>query len=124
MGFNQTNKKIARKKKHLSVRKKVQGTSDKPRLVVFKSNKNIFAQLVDDSTNKTLTGISSLSANLREEVGKAESRLAAATAVGKAIAQKASDLKIKEVVFDRGGYIYHGVVKALADGAREGGLKF
>jgi large subunit ribosomal protein L18 len=124
MGFNQIAKKVARKKKHFSVRKKVQGTSDRPRLVVFKSNKNIYAQLVDDSTSKTLTGVSSLSTNLRDEVSQAESRLAVAEAVGKVIAQKAAELKIKEVVFDRGSYIYHGIVKSLADGAREGGLKF
>lgn len=124
MGFKKANKNIARKNKHRSVRKKVYGTSERPRLVIFKSNRNIYAQLVDDYANKTLTGVSSLSTNLKDAAQNAESRMNVANAVGKAIAEKAKDMKIKSVVFDRGGYLYHGLVKALADGAREAGLKF
>ncbi|MCB9511369.1 MAG: 50S ribosomal protein L18 [Deferribacteres bacterium] len=124
MGFKKIDKNIARQNKHRSVRKKVFGTSERPRLVVYKSNKNIYAQLVDDQKSKTLTGVSSLSAGLKDEVRKADSRMKVATAVGKAIAEKAKDLKLETVVFDRGGYLYHGLVKALADGAREAGLKF
>lgn len=124
MGFKVVDKKISRKRKHRSVRKKVHGTAERPRLVVFKSNRNIYAQLIDDDAQHTLTGVSSLTAELRDAVKKASSRMEIATIVGKAIAERAKGLKIEKVVFDRGGYVYHGLVKALADGAREGGLKF
>ena len=124
MGYKVIDKKLARQKKHRSVRKKVYGTAERPRLVVFKSNRNIYAQLVNDEAQKTLTGVSSLTVDLRDAVKKAGSRREIAEIVGKAIAEKAKGLKIEKVVFDRGGYVYHGLVKALADGAREGGLKF
>lgn len=114
--------KRAHKKKR--VKKKVFGTAERPRLAVFRSSKNIYAQLIDDVTEKTLAGVSTLSPDLRTEAGKAKTRIEAAQIVGKAIAEKAKSMKIKKVVFDRGGYLYHGRVKALADGARENGLKF
>lgn len=124
MGFNRVSRNEKRQLKHSSIRKKVLGTSERPRLVVYKSAKNIYAQLVNDAEQRTLTGVSSLSPTLRGEVAKAESKVQAAELVGKAIAEKAKELKIETVVFDRGGYLYHGRVKALADGARAGGLKF
>ncbi|MCK5285906.1 MAG: 50S ribosomal protein L18 [Candidatus Pacebacteria bacterium] len=107
----------SRKRRHRRVRSKVIGSASKPRLCVFKSNKYIYAQIIDDEKNKTLAASSSLKM-------KANSLLENATKVGKEIAIKATDLKIKEVVFDKGGYIYTGKIKALADAAREGGLKF
>ncbi|GIV31943.1 MAG: 50S ribosomal protein L18 [Saprospiraceae bacterium] len=111
-------KEIRRRKIHWRIRKKVNGTPTKPRLNVFRSNKEIYCQLVDDVHGHTLAAATSLNANLKG------TKTEKAKEVGKIIAQKALALGIQEVVFDRGGYLYHGRVKALADGAREGGLKF
>lgn len=105
-----------RVRRHLRVRKKVTGTAARPRLVVFRSLKHIYAQLVDDSTNRTLATVSDQAFSGK----KAEKSLE----VGKLIAEKAKSVGISTVVFDRGGYQYHGRVKAVADGAREGGLEF
>ena len=109
-----------RERRHRRVRGKVRGTSERPRLAVFRSNKGIFAQLIDDENGRTLAGASWL--------GLAKSfkgdRIEQAGAVGKAVADAAKKAGIETVVFDRGGYLYHGRVKALAEGAREGGLKF
>ncbi len=124
MGFKKVNKATVRARKHRSVRKKIRGTSERPRLLVFRSANNIYAQLVDDVNDKTLTGISTLSSSVKADADKAEGKIARAKLVGAAIAEKAKELKIEKVVFDRGGYLYHGRVKALADAAREGGLKF
>ncbi len=102
-----------------SIRNKITGTSARPRLAVFKSNKAIYAQLIDDESGHTLTSFSSV------ELGvKNNATLEVSKNVGTKIAEKAKESGIEAVVFDRGGYIYHGKVKALADGAREGGLKF
>ncbi len=120
-------KRLARLKRKSRIRKKIHGTTEKPRLTVFRSAKHIYAQLVDDTTGKTLTGISSLSKELQgsiEEVRKKEGKVGVSKLVGKAIAEKAKKMKIETVVFDRNGFIFHGRVKAVADGAREGGLKF
>jgi large subunit ribosomal protein L18 len=110
----------ARERRHRRIRGKVQGTAERPRLAVFRSNKGIFAQLIDDQSGKTLAGASWL--------GLAKSfkgdKTAQAAEVGKAVAAAAKKAGIDEVVFDRGGYLYHGRVKALAEGAREGGLRF
>ena len=111
-----------RKKKH--IRKSVFGTSERPRLVVFKSSRHIYAQLVDDANQKTITGVSSLSKELKDEIAKAKNKVEVAGIVGNGIAKKALDLKHEKVVFDRNGYIYHGRIKAVADSARKGGLKF
>lgn len=124
MGFKKADKRLARTKKHLSIRKKCFGTPERPRLVVFRSAKNIYAQLVDDVQHRTLTGVSSLAKGIRDDVAKAKSKKDVAFIVGQSIAKKAKSLKIDSVVFDRSGYLYHGRVKALAEGAREGGLKF
>ena len=108
-----------RKRRHLRIRKKINGTAETPRLVVFRSNKHISAQLVDDTKGITLGSASSLA--LKLEHGE---NIEAATVVGTEIGKVAKDLKIEKVVFDRGGYLYHGRVKALADAARAAGLKF
>ena len=109
----------ARARRHRRIRGKIVGSAERPRLVVFRSNKGISAQLIDDDSGKTLAGASwvglkSFSGNKTEQ----------AEQVGKALAAAAKEAGIETVVFDRGGYLYHGRVKALADGAREGGLKF
>jgi large subunit ribosomal protein L18 len=101
-----------------SIRAKISGTAARPRLSVFRSNKNIYAQLIDDAAGKTLVAVSSTATEAG--AGKIE----ASTAVGKAIAAKAQEQGISEVVFDRSGYLYHGRIKSLAEGAREAGLKF
>lgn len=112
-------KNLIRERKHARVRAKVSGTKDCPRLVVYRSNKHIEAQIIDDVKGVTLAHASSV--NLKLENG---SNIAAATKVGEELAKVAKAKKISKVVFDRGGYIYHGRVAALADAARAGGLKF
>jgi large subunit ribosomal protein L18 len=109
----------ARERRHKRVRRKVFGSAERPRLVVFRSNRGIEAQLVDDVDSKTLAAASWL--NLKSFKGD---KTAQAAEVGKLLAQKAKEAGIETVVFDRGGYLYHGRVRALADAAREGGLKF
>ena len=105
------------------MRKKIQGTQDKPRLCVYKSLKQIYAQLVDDSEGKVVTGISTLNKEVQEGL-KSGGNIEAAKKVGEAIGKKAIGIGITEVVFDRNGFKYHGRIKALADSAREAGLKF
>ena len=114
-----TSVREARLRRHRRVRGKVSGTADRPRLVVFRSNKGIFAQLVDDEARRTLASASWL--GQRSFKG---TKTEQATAVGKALAAEAKKAGVETCVFDRGGYLYHGRVKALADGAREGGLEF
>lgn len=113
-------KNKTRQKRHLRVRNHVGGSATRPRLNVFRSLKHIYAQVIDDEQGKTLVAASSLEKNFTGSGGN----IAAAKAVGEAIAKKALAKGISEVVFDRGGYIYHGRVAALAQAAREGGLKF
>ncbi|HIV86046.1 MAG TPA: 50S ribosomal protein L18 [Candidatus Monoglobus merdigallinarum] len=112
---------VSRLARHARVRKKISGTPERPRLCVFRSLNNIYAQIIDDTTGNTLVAASSLDAELKDNYG---GNKAAAKAVGEAVAKKAIAAGIEEVVFDRGGYIYHGRVAELAAGAREGGLKF
>ncbi len=114
------NKKQARLKRHLRVRAKISGTAECPRLCVFRSVNNIYAQIIDDTKGVTLASASTVEAGFEGNGGNKE----AARKVGALIAQRAAEKKITEVVFDRGGNIYHGRVKELAEGAREGGLKF
>jgi large subunit ribosomal protein L18 len=111
-------------KKQARIRKKIKGTSERPRLVIFRSARHAYAQIIDDASGKTLLSVSTLSKELREEVKKAKTPIERYKLIGTAAAKKALEKNIKEVVFDRSGYLYHGRVKALADGAREGGLKF
>jgi large subunit ribosomal protein L18 len=107
--------------RHLRIRKNISGTSTLPRLNVFRSNAHIYAQVIDDVEGVTLVSASSIDKELKLEKG---SNKEAATQVGTLIAKRALDKKIENVVFDRGGYLYHGRVKALAEAAREAGLKF
>ncbi len=108
----------------MRIRKKISGTAERPRLSVFRSNRHIVAQIVDDESGNTIVAASSFSKELRD-MGKVEGgKTGMAAEVGKLLAAKAKAKGIEKVIFDRGGYKYHGRVKALADGAREGGLKF
>lgn len=111
----------ARQKRHLRLRKKVKGTADRPRLCVYRSLKNIYAQIIDDDKGVTLVSASTLDPAFDKKYGGNKE---AALEVGKLIASRALEKGIKSVVFDRGGYLYHGRVASLADGAREGGLEF
>lgn len=119
--INKVSRNSLRMKRHSRVRVKVQGTSAIPRLNVFRSNNNIFAQIIDDEASVTLVSASSIDKELKLENG---SNVEAATKVGALLAKRAKEAKIKEVKFDRGGYLYHGRVKALAEAARENGLEF
>jgi large subunit ribosomal protein L18 len=114
-------KVIRRQKLRWRIRARVKGTAQKPRLSVYRSNKDIYVQLIDDTTGTTLASASS---RAKDITGQAGNKVEKSMLVGRAIAQKAKDLGIEGCVFDRGGYLYHGRVKAIADGAREGGLKF
>jgi large subunit ribosomal protein L18 len=114
-------KKESRLKIRYSIRKKVSGTSDKPRLAVFRSNKQIYAQLIDDTAGNTLASASSLDNGVES---LKENKINQAIAVGKLIAKNAKEKGIDSVVFDRGGFLYHGRIKALAESARDSGLKF
>jgi large subunit ribosomal protein L18 len=116
-------KRLARLRRHARVRRRVYGTGEQPRLCVFRSLKHIYAQVIDDTRYHTLISASTLDAEVQAElVGK--DKAAQAAIVGKVLAQRAREAGIESVVFDRGGYMYHGRVKSLADAAREGGLKF
>lgn len=117
------NKKLARAKRHTRVRKKITGVSERPRLCVFKSVKHIYAQVINDTSGKTLLTVSTLSKDVRDKVSNG-GNIEAAKVVGESIGKKALAKNISMVVFDRGGYIYHGRVKALAEAAREAGLNF
>ena len=112
-----------RVKRHKRVRKNLTGTPEKPRLVVFRSNKNISAQIIDDVAGQTLVSASSIDKELKSEIGYGGNK-EAAKKVGEALAKRALAKGIEVVAFDRGGFLYHGRIKELADGAREGGLKF
>ena len=114
------NRSFERQRRHKRVRNKISGTAECPRLCVFRSNSGVYAQIIDDVAGNTLVCASTLD----KEVKTKHSNIEAAKEVGILIAKRASEKKIKDVVFDRGGYIYHGVVKALAESAREGGLNF
>ena len=112
------NKEIRRLKLKMRIRKNINGTAQKPRLTVFRSNKEIYAQIIDDSKGITIASASSVKSE------KVKNKVEQAKEVGIALAEKAKSAGVIDVVFDRGGYLYHGRVKSLADGAREGGLKF
>jgi len=111
-----------RLKRHIRLR--LSGTTERPRLTVYRSIKHVYAQIVDDSAGKTVLSVSDVSKELKDQFRDVKGQVALAKQVGKLIAQKAIAKNIKRVVFDRNGYLYHGVVKAMADGAREGGLEF
>ena len=114
------NRRDIRRKIHRRIRKKISGTPERPRLAVHYSNQNVYAQVIDDVAGRTLCAASSLD----KEVEGSGANLAMAQKVGTLIAKRAQEAKVSAVVFDRGGHLFHGKVKALADAAREGGLKF
>lgn len=118
--IGKTDRKFERERRHIRVRTKVSGTAERPRLCVYRSNNNLFVQVIDDTKGNTIACASTLD----KEVKVKHSNKEAAKEVGSLIAKRALEKNIKSVVFDRGGYIYHGVVKELADAAREGGLNF
>ena len=118
--ITKTDRKAERVRRHARVRRKISGTAECPRLCVFRSNSNLYAQVIDDVAGNTLAQASTLD----KEIKVKHSNKEAAKEVGKLIAKRALEKKIENVVFDRGGYIYHGVIKELAEAAREGGLKF
>lgn len=121
--INKKSRAEVREKKHQRLRYHIAGTAAKPRLSVYRSNKHMYAQIIDDSVGHTLCAASTLDKDVKSQCEKTNN-VEAAAAVGTAIAKKALDLGITEVVFDRGGYIYHGKVEALANAAREAGLDF
>ena len=123
MGTHIVSRQVARAKRHHRVRQKIAGAPGRPRLSVFRSHRHIYAQLIDDGQGRTLACASTRDPALRTRAPKGSNR-EAATAVGRLLAERALAAKIRQVVFDRGGYLYHGRVKALADGAREAGLEF
>ncbi len=113
----------ARKRRHRRIRARLSGTAERPRLNVFRSLDHIYVQVIDDESGKTIVSASTVDKNLRADIdGKTKKEQA--KLVGKAVAERAQAAGVKEVVFDRGGYLYHGRVQALAEGAREGGLEF
>ena len=118
--ISKIDRKATRKRRHIRVRRKISGTPECPRLCVYRSNSNIYAQIIDDVAGNTLVSCSTLDKEVKTKHANKE----AAKEVGTLIAKKATEKKIKQVVFDRGGYIYHGVVKELAEAAREAGLEF
>lgn len=121
--LTQISRSITRGRVHSRIRRRARGGAEAPRLNVFRSSRHMYAQLVDDSHGHTLVAVSSLDKELREKM-KGGSNISAAKEIGKTLAQRAKERGISRVVFDRGGYAYHGRVKALADAAREGGLRF
>jgi large subunit ribosomal protein L18 len=124
MANKQLEKAKLLRRRHLRIRKKISGTTERPRMAVSRSHKHIQAQLVDDSTGRSLLGLSSNSKDVRERLADLSGKCDKGREVGKLLAAKAIEAGITQVVFDRGGYLYHGRVRALAEGAREGGLKF
>ena len=125
MGNTRNSKRVQRARRHRRIRKKIQGTAERPRLVVFRSLKNIEGQLVDDESSRTLVGISTLTEELKGFQSKSQMpRVDIAFEAGKLLAGKARAAGVEKVIFDRAGYRYHGRVKAFAEGARKGGLEF
>lgn len=106
------------------IRLTISGTPERPRLTVYRSLKHVYAQIVDDMSGKTLVAVSDISKEVKDQMKDVKGQMKLAKQVGQLAAKKAAEKNIKEVVFDRNGYVFHGVVKAMADGAREGGLKF
>jgi large subunit ribosomal protein L18 len=113
-----------RKRRHVRVRAKVSGTPGRPRLNVFRSSAHIYAQLIDDTRGHTLAAASDLEQEVKDRAGDGAKKVDRAKAVGEVVAERAKAAGVESVIFDRGGFLYHGRIKAVADGAREGGLKF
>jgi large subunit ribosomal protein L18 len=122
MSVSTKDKQVGRARRHYRVRKKVSGTSVRPRLAVFRSNKHITAQVIDDTTGRTIAAASSVEKDLRSSLAHTGNK-DASTAVGKLVAERAKDAGVTKVTFDRGGFLYHGRVAAVADAARQAGLE-
>lgn len=122
--ITRSDRKAGRIRRHVRIRKRVFGTTERPRLAIFRSLNHIYAQVIDDRTGRTLVSASTLDADVKAATGGNGGNAAAAKQVGLTVARKAVEKGIKQVVFDRGGYIYHGRIAALAEAAREGGLEF
>ena len=120
---NKKSRALVREKKHRRMRNHLSGTAERPRLAVFRSNNHMYAQIIDDTVGNTLVSASTLQKDVKANLEKTNN-VDAAAYLGKVIAEKALEKGIKDVVFDRGGFIYHGKIEALADAAREAGLKF
>ena len=118
--MSQKNKKDQARKRHLRIRRRISGSAERPRLAVYRSVKHIYAQIIDDKQRKTLVSASSI----EKEIKSKNLSVDASTQVGELMGKKLNDLKISKAVFDRGGYVYHGRVKSLADGIREKGIEF
>ncbi|MCY0876101.1 MAG: 50S ribosomal protein L18 [Firmicutes bacterium] len=121
--INKGDKEAGRARRHARIRRKLSGTPERPRLNVFRSDKHIYAQVIDDTTARTLVSASSAEKDTKAQIAHGNT-VEAAQAIGKLVAERAVAQGIKSVVFDRGGYLYHGRIQALADAAREGGLEF
>ena len=121
--INKESRNVIRQKKHLKIRNRFSGTTERPRLAVYRSNNHVYAQIIDDTVGKTLVAASTVEKSVSSELEKTNDKVAAEY-VGKIVAERALAANIKEVVFDRGGFIYTGKIKALADAAREAGLVF
>ena len=121
--INKKDKNADRLARHARVRKKISGTTERPRLDVYRSNSHIYAQIIDDTNGTTLVAASTMEADIKAKISKTND-VEAAKAVGEAVAKKALEKGITTVVFDRGGFVYHGKIQALADAAREAGLQF
>jgi large subunit ribosomal protein L18 len=124
MADKNTQKQQARERRKKHLQKRIRGTQERPRLVVFRSNKEIYGQIIDDVKHETLAAASTRSKDIAKEIGGAKNKTEKAKIAGKLLGEVATSKKIELVVFDRAGYLYHGRVKAFANGAREGGLKF
>jgi len=124
MSTKKNEKYLARLRRKRQIRKHINGTAERPRLAVYRSLNHIYAQLIDDQQNHSILTVSDLSVEIKSKIKKETTKTEKSTLVGELIAQKATDKKIKKVVFDRGGFKYHGRIKALADAARNAGLEF
>jgi large subunit ribosomal protein L18 len=124
VGKKTQQKRARRERAHLRLRARISGTAERPRLSVFKSSRYIYAQIIDDTTGTTLAAASSLESGLRDRLTDGTGNKAAAKVVGEAVAERAKEKGVAKVVFDRGGYVYHGKIKELADAARSRGLEF
>ena len=118
-------KNVKQKRRKKSIRKKIFGTADRPRMCIHKSNKNLYVQVINDTDNKTICGLSTMSENVKGRIKTPTMKnISSATILGEEISKAATPKGVKKVVFDRSGYIYHGVVKAFCEAARKGGLEF
>jgi large subunit ribosomal protein L18 len=117
-------RRVGRARRHQRIRQAVRGTADRPRMSVYRSLKNLYVQIIDDNLAKTIASVSTLEKDIRSKLTAEKSGLKRSRMVGKLIAERAKEHGIAQVAFDRGGYLYHGHVKEVAEGAREGGLKF